>query len=139
MQQLHSDLWIADAPLRFLGLEVGARMTIVRLPGRKLLLHSPIAASPDLVRCSFQISAAGPIIDDQIGPVHCQLQCAAFSDPSTGTSHQCDLIQEFHIVSDSGLEVDGCFQHQALFYFAAASKAAAHSSSILTMAPNSPP
>ena len=50
MQQLHSDLWIADTPLRFLGLEVGARMTVVRLPGPKLLLHSPIAATADRAR-----------------------------------------------------------------------------------------
>ena len=50
MQQLDSDLWVTDAPLRFLGLEVGARMTIVRLPNDKLLLHSPIAATADLVR-----------------------------------------------------------------------------------------
>ena len=56
MQQLHSDLWITDSPLRFLGLEVGARMAVVRLPGPKLLLHSPIAAAPDLVS---QVKALG--------------------------------------------------------------------------------
>ncbi len=58
MQRLHSDLWITDSPLRFLGLEVGARMTVVRLPGPKLLLHSPIAAAPDLVR---EVKALGPV------------------------------------------------------------------------------
>jgi hypothetical protein len=58
MKQLHSDLWISDSPLRFLGLEVGARMTVVRLPGGKLLLHSPIAATADLVR---DVKALGPV------------------------------------------------------------------------------
>ncbi|MCP4006893.1 MAG: DUF4336 domain-containing protein, partial [bacterium] len=58
MQQLHADLWIADSHLRFIGLEVGARMTVVRLPGPKLLLHSPIAATPDLVR---EVKALGPV------------------------------------------------------------------------------
>ena len=58
MQQLHSDLWITDSSLRFLGLEVGARMTVVRLPGPKLLLHSPIAAAPDLVR---EVKALGHV------------------------------------------------------------------------------
>lgn len=58
MQQLHSDLWISDSPLRFLGLEVGARMTVVRLPDSKLLLHSPIAARAELVR---EVSALGPV------------------------------------------------------------------------------
>lgn len=50
MQQLDTDLWITDAPLRFFGVEIGARMTIVRLPQGKLLLHSPVSATPDLVR-----------------------------------------------------------------------------------------
>lgn len=50
MQQLHSDLWITDSPQRFLGLEVGARMTVVRLPGGRLFLHSPIAVTDELVR-----------------------------------------------------------------------------------------
>jgi hypothetical protein len=58
MRQLHPDLWIAESPLRFLGLEVGARMTIVRLPGPRLLVHSPIAASSDLVR---KVKALGPV------------------------------------------------------------------------------
>ncbi len=49
MKQLHADLWVAEAPLRFLGLEVGARMTVVRLPDGRLLLHSPIAAAPALL------------------------------------------------------------------------------------------
>jgi len=58
MQQLHSDLWISDSPLRFLGLEIGARMTIVRLPDDSLLLHSPISTAPDLVR---EVAALGPV------------------------------------------------------------------------------
>ncbi len=58
MQQLHSDLWVTGSPLRFLGLEIGTRMTVVRLPGTELLLHSPIAATPDLVR---EIAALGPV------------------------------------------------------------------------------
>ena len=48
MQPLAPDLWVTDAPLRFLGLEVGARMTVVRLPGGALWLHSPIAAAAAL-------------------------------------------------------------------------------------------
>jgi hypothetical protein len=58
MQQLHSDLWIADSPLRFVGLEIGSRMTVVRLPGSKLLLHSPVAATDELVR---EITALGSV------------------------------------------------------------------------------
>ena len=49
MQQLASTLWIADQPLRVAGLELGARMTVVRLPNDGLLLHSPISPTPELV------------------------------------------------------------------------------------------
>jgi hypothetical protein len=58
LKQLHADLWIADSPLRFVGLEVGARMTIVRLPGSKPLLHSPIAPSDELLR---EVAEIGPV------------------------------------------------------------------------------
>jgi len=58
MQQIHSDLWVTESSLRFLGLEVGARMTVVRLPGPKLFLHSPIAVSPELLK---EIKALGPV------------------------------------------------------------------------------
>jgi hypothetical protein len=58
LKQLHADLWVADAPLRFIGLQLGARMTVVRLDGAKLLLHSPIAATPELVR---EVRALGSV------------------------------------------------------------------------------
>ena len=58
MKQLHAELWITDSPLRFLGLEVGARMTVVRLPDSRLLLHSPIAATEELVR---EVEALGRV------------------------------------------------------------------------------
>ena len=58
MRQLHSDLWTRDAPQRFFGVEVGARMTVVRLPGPRLLLHSPVPAAPELLR---EVEALGPV------------------------------------------------------------------------------
>ena len=58
LQSLDRDLWIADAPLRFAGLEVGARMTVVRLPGGRLFLHSPIAPSDALVE---EVSVLGEV------------------------------------------------------------------------------
>ena len=58
MHQLHTDLWIADAPQRFVGLEVGSRMTVVRLPGSKLFLHSPVAPTPELAR---EVTALGSV------------------------------------------------------------------------------
>lgn len=48
LREIATDLWVAEQPLRFLGLEIGARMTLVRLPGSKLLVHSPIAWTREL-------------------------------------------------------------------------------------------
>ena len=36
------NLWVAHQPLRFLGLEIGTRMTVVRLSNGELVLVSPI-------------------------------------------------------------------------------------------------
>jgi hypothetical protein len=58
MQQLHSDVWVTSSPLRFIGVEVGARMTVVRMPDDRLLLHSPISASEELVR---EVQALGTV------------------------------------------------------------------------------
>jgi hypothetical protein len=48
LRPLATDLWVAEQPLRFLGLELGTRMTLVRLPGDRLWLHSPLARTPAL-------------------------------------------------------------------------------------------
>lgn len=45
MRRLAPDLHVLEAPQRFLGLEVGARMTILRLEGG-VLVHSPVAVDP---------------------------------------------------------------------------------------------
>jgi hypothetical protein len=58
LQALASDLWMADSPHRMLGLHLGTRMTIVRLPDRKLWLHSPISLSPELIA---EISGLGEV------------------------------------------------------------------------------
>jgi hypothetical protein len=47
---LARNLWIAERPQRFYGLEVGTRMTVVRLADGALLLHSPVALDAELRR-----------------------------------------------------------------------------------------
>lgn len=47
LQQLASNLWIIHRPLRFYGLELGTRMTIIRLADNSLFLHSPVALDPE--------------------------------------------------------------------------------------------
>jgi hypothetical protein len=50
LRALDRDLWVADRPQRFYGLEVGTRMTVMRLADGRLLLHSPVALTPELRR-----------------------------------------------------------------------------------------
>jgi len=48
LKQLADDLWVAERPQSFLGLPVGTRMTVLRLAGGRLLLHSPVALDREL-------------------------------------------------------------------------------------------
>jgi len=48
LRQLAENLWVAERPQTFYGLPVGTRMTVVRLAGGRLLLHSPVALDPGL-------------------------------------------------------------------------------------------
>jgi Domain of unknown function (DUF4336) len=62
LRELAPDLWIADQPLRFFGLEVGARMTIVGLGGERLLLHSPITRSHELAEQVHRLGSPAILI-----------------------------------------------------------------------------
>ena len=42
LEQIDDNLWVAGQPLKFLGLNVGTRMTVVRLSNRELVVISPI-------------------------------------------------------------------------------------------------
>ncbi|HEY8152762.1 MAG TPA: DUF4336 domain-containing protein [Myxococcota bacterium] len=48
LRALAKDLWVADRPQTFYGLPVGTRMTVIRLSGGRLLLHSPVALDEGL-------------------------------------------------------------------------------------------
>ncbi|HET9623578.1 MAG TPA: DUF4336 domain-containing protein [Kofleriaceae bacterium] len=48
IEQIDENLFCATQPLRFLGAQVGTRMTVIRLAGKELLVHSPIALSDEL-------------------------------------------------------------------------------------------
>jgi hypothetical protein len=62
LEPLDDGLFVAEQPLRFLGLELGARMTGVRLAGGGLLLHSPIRPSEELVAAVRSLGGAGAIV-----------------------------------------------------------------------------
>lgn len=48
LREIAADLWIAEEPLRYLGFEVGRRMTVVRLADGELLIHSPVELSTEV-------------------------------------------------------------------------------------------
>lgn len=50
LYELSKNIWIAERPQRFYGLEVGTRMTVIRLADGSLLLHSPVSLDPRLRR-----------------------------------------------------------------------------------------
>ncbi len=55
---LADDLWVRDQPLRFYGVEIGTRMTVVRLADGALWLHSPVRPTPEL---RAAVDALGPV------------------------------------------------------------------------------
>ena len=55
---LARDIWVVERPQRFYGLEVGTRMTVIRLADGNLLLHSPVALDAALRR---ELDAIGPV------------------------------------------------------------------------------
>lgn len=55
---LDDGLWCARQPLRFLGLDLGAHMTVVRLRDGGLFLHSPIDPTPAL---RAAVAELGPV------------------------------------------------------------------------------
>lgn len=58
LRQLAENLWVAERRQAFYGLEVGTRMTVIRLADGSLLLHSPIPLQPDL---RAALDALGPV------------------------------------------------------------------------------
>ena len=48
LRELSENIWIVERRQRFYGLEVGTRMTVIRLADGSLLLHSPVRLRPEL-------------------------------------------------------------------------------------------
>ena len=58
LRALAEELWVCDQPLRFWGVEVGTRMTVVRLADGGLWLHSPVRPTAEL---RAAVDALGPV------------------------------------------------------------------------------
>jgi hypothetical protein len=58
LRPLDENLWVLERPLRVFGLQIGARMTVIRLANGDLFLHSPVELGAE---------ARGAL--DELGPV----------------------------------------------------------------------
>jgi hypothetical protein len=58
LEPLATDVWTARRPLRMFGVELGTRMTIVRLQDGSLFVHSPVALDAALRQA---VDALGPV------------------------------------------------------------------------------
>src|SRR4029450_12084462 len=58
LRGLDENLWVAEQPLKFMGLEVGTRMTIVRFADGALWVHSPLRLSSERHEA---VEALGPV------------------------------------------------------------------------------
>ncbi len=48
LRELAPDLWVSERSLVFGGIDLGARMTVIRLRDGELFLHSPVSLDPEL-------------------------------------------------------------------------------------------
>lgn len=56
--EVDENVWAAEAPLRYLGVQMGRRMTVIRLTDGGLLVHSPMPLGEELRR---ELAARGPV------------------------------------------------------------------------------
>ncbi|MEO0867490.1 MAG: DUF4336 domain-containing protein [Cyanobacteria bacterium J06642_11] len=62
LQNVDQDIWIAEQPLKYFGLSVGTRMTVIRLSTRDLVVISPIQASNPLLAQLNKLGVVSHII-----------------------------------------------------------------------------
>lgn len=59
LEAVGEDIWVAARPLRFFGVETGTRMTVIRLEGGGLFIHSPVALDAET---RAAIDDLGPVV-----------------------------------------------------------------------------
>ena len=63
LEQLDENLWVAQQPFNYFGLEVGTRMTVVRFDSEKLAVISPIELTAALKQQIDKFGAIAHIAD----------------------------------------------------------------------------
>lgn len=62
LNRIADSLWVAEQPLRFLGVALTTRMTIIRLVGGVLMVHSPIHLTQELLFAAASIGSVRFIV-----------------------------------------------------------------------------
>ena len=53
LKEVDTNIWVAEQKLKYLGLQVGTRMTIIRLNNGELVVISPIKIDKKLIRIMY--------------------------------------------------------------------------------------
>ena len=62
LQKLADNLWVKPVPLRVFGIEIGTRMTVIKLKEGGLFLHSPVPLTPDMQKDLSQIGEVKAVV-----------------------------------------------------------------------------
>jgi hypothetical protein len=62
LREIDRDIWVAEQPLRYFGLSVGTRMTVIRLTNGELVIISPIRIDDATVEQLGELGTVGHII-----------------------------------------------------------------------------
>ncbi|HEY9851454.1 MAG TPA: DUF4336 domain-containing protein [Leptolyngbyaceae cyanobacterium] len=62
LRAIDTDLWVAEQPLKYFGLEVGTRMTVIRLINGKLMVISPIYTQEKIIHQLNQLGKVSYIV-----------------------------------------------------------------------------
>jgi hypothetical protein len=62
IREIDRDLWVAEQPLRYFGLSVGTRMTVIRLANQSLIVISPIQLNDNLFHQLNQLGTVSHIV-----------------------------------------------------------------------------
>ncbi|MEA5513867.1 DUF4336 domain-containing protein [Nodularia sp. UHCC 0506] len=62
LRKIDTNLWVAEQPLKYFGLEVGTRMTVIRLINSKLMVISPISMDDAIIHQLNQLGEVAYII-----------------------------------------------------------------------------
>ncbi|NES18455.1 MAG: DUF4336 domain-containing protein [Symploca sp. SIO3E6] len=66
LKNIDTNLWVAEQPLKYFGLEVGTRMTVIRFNHNKLMVISPIYPEDKIIQQLAQLGTVNYIISPNL-------------------------------------------------------------------------